>query len=135
MTNAERVAEILKKAGTFYFLSSDGGRPKGRPFSYFDMRDGRIVFGTGTHKKVFRQIEADPRVEILAPMGGKFLRYDGEVEFFEDAEFRARTMEADPFLGKLYNEKSGLKIQFFHLKNGHAEIVSAMSTDEEFDVE
>ena len=103
MTNAERVAEILKKAGTFYFLSSDGDQAKGRPFSYFAMRNGRLVFGTGTHKKVFRQIEANPKVEILTPMGAKFLRYDGEIEFFEDEKFRKRTMEENPFMGKLYN--------------------------------
>lgn len=38
-------------------------------------------------------------------------------------------------MGQLYKEKTGLKIQFFHLKNSHVEIINAMTVWEEFDVE
>ena len=135
MTNAERISDFLKQAGTFYFLSSDGDRAKGRPFSFSSMRNGRLVLSTGTQKKVYAQVLANPKVEIVATVGNRFLRYDGEVEFFDDPEFTEKTMEENPFMGKLYNEETGLNIQFFHLKNGHAEIINAMTIEEEFDVE
>lgn len=135
MTNAERISDFLKQAGTFYFLSSDGDQAKGRPFSFSSMRNGRIVLSTGTQKKIYAQILANPKVEIVAAVGNRFLRYDGEVEFFEDPEFTKKTMEENPFMGKLYNEETGLKIQFFHLKNGHAEIINMMTVEETFDVE
>lgn len=78
MTNAEKVNEFLNQAGVWYFLTTDGDQPKGRPFRFHLLKDGIIYFGTGTFKNVFRQMTANPHVEILAMHGNEFLRYDGE---------------------------------------------------------
>lgn len=50
MTGAEKVNEFLNEAGVWYFLTTDGNRPKGRPFRFHMLRDDKVYFGTGTFK-------------------------------------------------------------------------------------
>ena len=85
MTNAEKVHEFLNKAQTFYFLTTDGDQPKGRPFGFQMLVNDTLYFGCGTFKNVFKQLTANPKVEILAVNGGEFLRYDGEAKVVKDA--------------------------------------------------
>lgn len=51
-TGAERVSEFLDEAGVWYFLTTDGERPKGRPFRFHLLKEGTLYFGTGTFKDV-----------------------------------------------------------------------------------
>lgn len=135
MTNAEKVNEFLDKAGVWYFLTADGDRPKGRPFRFHLLKDGRIYFGTGTFKNVWRQMRENRHVEVLAVNGGQFMRYDGEVAFDDDdaGQAMARAVLAKaPALQKVYNDETGYKLGMFHLENGHVEIRNAMAQVEAF---
>lgn len=135
MTGAEKVNEFLDQAGVWYFLTTDGDQPKGRPFRFHVLKDGVIYFGTGTFKKVFHQIEKNRHVEVLAVKNGQFLRYDGEVVFEETDDLaKAVLSKAGPALQKLYNDETGYKLGMFHLENGHVEIANAMKTLETFDL-
>ena len=44
----------------------------------------RLYFGVGEFKEVYRQMRANPRVEICAAADGGFLRYYGEAVFETD---------------------------------------------------
>lgn len=134
MTNAEKINEFLDKAGVWYFLTTDGDQPKGRPFRFHMLKDGVIYFGTGTFKHVYEQMKKNPHVEVLAVNGGNFLRYDGEVVFEDNAEMAYAVLANAPAIQKIYNEQTGYKLGMFHLINGHAEICSPMGVVEEFDV-
>lgn len=48
MTNTEKVCQFLDNAKTFYFLTTDGDQPKGRPFSFHMLADDKLYFGCGT---------------------------------------------------------------------------------------
>ena len=63
MTNAQKVSEFLRKAKTFYFLTTDGNQPKGRPFGFHMLVEDKIYFGCGTFKNVFKQLTNNPQVE------------------------------------------------------------------------
>ena len=117
----ERIADVLTKAKVFQFLTVDGDKPRGRPFSFFMVDEGRIIFGTGIHKDCYKQIQANPNVEVLAFGGGEFVRYDGEIEYVDDPAVKERAFREYDFLQKLYNENTGLVIRFFTLKNATAE--------------
>ena len=134
MTNAEKINEFLNNAGVWYFLTTDGEQPKGRPFRFHLLKDDKIYFGTGTFKKVFQQMTKNPHVEVLAVKGGEFLRYDGTVVFEEDETMAKTVLEGAPAMQKIYNEETGYKLGMFHLENGHAEICNAMKQIEEFNV-
>ncbi|MBQ7219365.1 MAG: pyridoxamine 5'-phosphate oxidase family protein [Synergistaceae bacterium] len=120
----DRVADILTKAKVFQFLTVDGNKPKGRPFSFFMVHEGRLVFGTGTHKECYRQMQANPNVEVLAFGGNEFVRIDGEAEYLNDPAIQERAFAEFSYMPKLYNPENGRVISFFTLKNATAEICS-----------
>lgn len=133
MSNAAKVHEFLNNAKLFYFLTTDGDQPKGRPFGFQMLVDDVLYFGCGTFKNVFKQLTANPKVEVLAVNGGEFLRYDGEAAIVNDEALLAKVREAIPQIMDLY-DKNGWEMGLFYLKNGHAEIRGMMDLKEEFDV-
>jgi|GEM_PF-591475 len=117
----------------FYFLTTDGDQPKGRPFGFHMLVEDKIYFGCGTFKKVFQQLSANPKVEVLAMKGDEFLRYDGTVKVVKDDALLEKVREAMPQIMAMYDQ-NGWKMGLFYLENGHAEIRGMMDLKEEFDV-
>ena len=133
MSNAAKVSEFLDKAQTFYFLTTDGDQPKGRPFGFHLLDGGTLYFGCGTFKNVFKQLTANPKVEVLAVNGGEFLRYDGKAKVVKDEKLLAKVRAAMPQIMDLY-DKNGWEMGLFFLEDGHAEIRGLFELKEEFDV-
>ena len=133
MSNVEKVSEFLDKAKVFYFLTTDGEQPKGRPFGFHLLDDGKLYFGTGTFKKCFEQLTQNPKVEVLAVAGQEFLRYDGTVKVVKDETLLTKVREAMPQIMNLY-DKNGWEMGLFYQENGHAEIRGMLDLKEEFDV-
>ena len=133
MNNAAKIHEFLNEAQTFFFLTTDGDQPKGRPFGFQMLVGDRLYFGCGTFKNVFRQLSANPKVEVLALKGGEFLRYDGRATLVKDEGLLAKVREAMPQIMALY-DKNGWEMGLFYLEDGHAEIRGMLDLKEEFDV-
>ena len=133
MTNAEKVHDFLNKAQTFYFLTTDGSQPKGRPFGFQMLINDVIYFGCGTFKNVFKQLTANPQVEVLAVNGGEFMRYDGTAKVVKDAALLSKVREAIPQIMEMY-DKNGWEMGLFRLENGHVEFRGMMDLKEEFDL-
>ena len=133
MTNLEKVDAFLDKAHIFYFLTTDGDQPRGRPFGLRILDGDRLYFGCGTFKNVFRQLTANPKVEVLALAGGEFMRYDGIATVVKDLAVLDMVRAARPEIMEMY-DKNGWEMGVFYLENGHAEIRDMMSLKEEFDV-
>ena len=133
MSNIEKVNAFLDQAKTFYFLTTGGSQPKGRPFGFHMLVDGKLYFGCGTFKNVFKQLTANPQVEVLALNGDEFMRYDGRAKVVKDDKLLAKVRELMPQIMDLY-DKNGWEMGLFYLENGHAEIRGMMDLKEEFDV-
>ena len=133
MANAEKVNEFLDKAGVFYFLTTEGTKPKGRPFGFHMLVEDKLYFGCGTFKNVFRQLTENPQVEVLAMNEGEFLRYDGTAKVVKDESLLEKVREIMPDVMGLYDKK-GWEMGLFYLEGGHAEIRGVLDLKEEFDV-
>ena len=133
MTNPEKVGEFLDKAKIFYFLTTDGTQPKGRPFGFHMMDGDKLYFGCGTFKNVFHQLTANPHVEVLAVNGSEFMRYDGTVKVVKDEALIQKVRMIMPKIMETY-DKNGWEMGLFYLEGGHAEIRGMMDLKEEFDV-
>lgn len=133
MTSAEKVHQFLNDAQVFYFLTTDGDQPRGRPFGFQMLVDDKLYFGCGTFKSVFRQLTANPKVEVLAVKGGDFLRYDGEAKVVKSEALLAKVREIMPQIMAMY-DKNGWEMGLFTLENGHAEIRGMMEQKEAFPV-
>lgn len=133
MSNIEKVNAFLDKAKTFYFLTTDGNQPKGRPFGFHMLVEGNLYFGCGTFKNVFKQLTANPQVEVLAVSGDEFMRYDGRAKVVKDDKLLAKVREIMPQIMALY-DKNGWEMGLFYLEDGHAEIRGIFEQKEAFDV-
>lgn len=133
MSNAAKVHEFLNKAQVFYFLTTDGDQPKGRPFGFQMLVNDTLYFGCGTFKNVFKQLTKNPKVEVLAVNGNDFLRYDGQAKVVEDDALLEKVREAMPQIMALYDQ-NGWEMGLFYLENGHVEIRDMGSLKEEFDL-
>ena len=133
MSNVEKVNEFLDKAKVFQFLTTDGDQPKGRPFGLHMLVDGKIYFGCGTYKNVYKQLTKNPKVEVLAVAGNEFMRYDGTAKVVKDDALLAKVREILPQVMDIY-DKNNWEMGLFYLENGHAEIRGMMDLIEEFDV-
>ncbi|MBR5753861.1 MAG: pyridoxamine 5'-phosphate oxidase family protein [Clostridia bacterium] len=134
MTNVEKVNAFLDKAGVWFFLTTNGERPKGRPFSFHLLKDDTLYFGTGTEKSTYKEFTANPQVEILAVSEGQFLRYDGTVVLVDDDELAEAVLAANPAIHTFINEEAGSRFAMFKLADGHAVLGSMKGHTEEFDV-
>lgn len=133
MTNVEKVSQFLADSKVFYFLTTDGDQPKGRPFGFQMVYDGKLIFGCGTFKNVFKQLTTNPKVEVLAFNGENFLRYDGVAKVVKDDAILDKIRELMPDIMATYDQ-NGWEMGTYYLENGHAEIRGMMDLIEEFDV-
>jgi uncharacterized pyridoxamine 5'-phosphate oxidase family protein len=86
------------------------------------LKDGKLYFGVGNHKDVFKQMQENPYVEIVALVETDFLRYYGKVVFEPDYELADAIVSGNEFLQGIYNDETGLKLAIFHLEEATAEI-------------
>jgi uncharacterized pyridoxamine 5'-phosphate oxidase family protein len=97
------------------------------------LSDGRLYFGCGTFKNVFKQLSVNPKVEVLAVKDREFMRYDGIARVVKDEQLLKKVREAMPDLMALY-DKNGWEMGLFYLENGHVEFREMMTLKEEFDL-
>ena len=103
----KEVCEFLKKCGAYYLATTDGDQPRVRPFGTAHIIDGKLEIQTGKSKNVFREIAANPKVEICAFDGGRWLRLSGELYEDDRREARAEMLDAYPELRRMYDEDDG----------------------------
>ena len=98
-----RVAEFLKKAGTYYLATADGSQPRVRPFGTVNVFEGKLYIQTGKVKDVSRQLHANPKAEICAFMGGEWVRVAGELVPDERREAKQDMLDHYPSLQAMYS--------------------------------
>lgn len=125
----EEIDDFLGEAGTFTLATLCDGKPRMRALGFKVMIDGKIFFSVGTFKEVYKQLVADPRCELLAYKGTKFLRWNGKAVFYEDDRFMKAATEAMPQVVQMY-KNMGAKLAFFTVEDGEAEFVYVDNTKE-----
>jgi uncharacterized pyridoxamine 5'-phosphate oxidase family protein len=122
LEGAQRIDEFMNEAQVFFLATVDGDKPKNRPLGFHLLKDGKLYFGVGNHKDVFKQMQENPYVEIVALVETDFLRYYGKVVFEPDYELADAIVSGNEFLQGIYNDETGFKLAIFHLEEATAEI-------------
>ena len=127
-----RIHEFLDEAGVFFLATEDGKQARVRPLGAHIEMNGKEYFTVGDFKAVYRQMEADPLVEIVAftPKDRKWLRYTGRAVFEDNEAVREKVFEALPHLRKAYSEESGRKMMIFTLEDAAARIIDMAGNEE-----
>lgn len=126
-----KINDFLAEAGVFFLATVDGDQPKLRPLGAHLEMDDKVIFGVGDFKNVYRQMVANPKVEIAAcKPDGHWLRYTGKVVFEDDPKYAEAMLDAMPDLRNIYNEQTGNKMMAFHLEDATAVDIPVMGDGE-----
>lgn len=126
-----KLNDFLTEAGFFFLATTDGSQPKLRPLGAHIEMDGKVLFGVGDFKDVYKQLVKNPLVEIAAcKPDGKWLRYTGKAVFDTDPKYADAMLEAAPNLKNVYNESTGHKLMMFHLEDATAVVINVMGPGE-----
>lgn len=121
------VYEFLKNAGVYYIATCEGDQPRVRPFGTIDVFEGALYIQTGRKKPVADQMKADPKIELCAMTGNKWIRVAAEAVLDERLEPQEHMLEAYPTLRGMYAPGDGNN-EVYRLKNVKA-VISAFGEE------
>ena len=124
----QEVYEFLKGCGVYYLATEEGDNPRVRPFGTIEIFENHLYIQTGKNKRVFKQIETNPKVEICAFKDGKWIRVSGELIPDDRIEAKKHMLDHYPELRGMYSEYDDNTIVLYFSK-GKAVISSFSETD------
>ena len=119
----QEVYEFLKACGTYYLATVEGDQPRVRPFGTIDIFEDKLYIQTGKVKDVSKEMQANPKVEICAFDGQKWIRVAGEVVRDDRVEPKKHMLDSYQNLKALYRADDD-NTEVLYLKNATATISS-----------
>lgn len=113
------VYDFLKKCQVYYLATVDGDQARVRPFGTIDMFEDRLYIQTGKVKDVSKQMQADPKVELCAFDGEKWLRVAATVVRDDRIEPKKHMLENYPDLRAMYDPEDD-NTEVLYLKDATA---------------
>ncbi|WP_392885533.1 pyridoxamine 5'-phosphate oxidase family protein [Eubacterium limosum] len=115
----QKVFDFLKKCNTYYLATTDGDQPRVRPFGTIDLFEDKLYIQTGKVKDVSKQILKNPKIEICAFDGQKWLRVQAIAVEDDRVEARQHMLDGYPELQNMYSATDD-NTQVFYLKDATA---------------
>ncbi|MBE6488598.1 MAG: pyridoxamine 5'-phosphate oxidase [Methanosphaera stadtmanae] len=131
MSDIEKVEEFLKEAGVFYLATTDKDQPKVRPLGLHILHDDKIYFGVGDFKEVYKQLQANPKLEIVANKDDQILRYYGVAKFDNNPEVMEIAWNILKDLKPLY-DGNGWNMELFYVDDATAEFRDMFNVNETY---
>lgn len=113
---------------TFHLATVDGDQARVRPFGAIDLFEGKMYLQTGKVKDVYKQILANPKVEVEGCKGADWVRITGELVPDDRVEAKKHMLDAYPGLRKMYDENDGNTIVLY-FKDATAKFESLAGKD------
>ena len=118
----EEVLEFLQKADVFYLATAEGDQPRVRPMGFVMKYKGKLYFSTNNTKEMYKQMLANPKVEICAMHSGdQILRLHGKIVYDAEYETKVKALEESELLARIYKADDG-RFTLFYLESGKAVI-------------
>ena len=109
-----KIVEELKKVRVFYVATAEGDQPRVRPFSSVTEFEGNAYICCGNFKEVYKQLSANPKVELCGMYedGTSWLRVTATV--VEDSRIEAQEAVLNDPTGpkQLYTAGDGRFVTF-----------------------
>jgi uncharacterized pyridoxamine 5'-phosphate oxidase family protein len=119
----QEVHDFLKKCNIYYLATVEGDQARVRPFGTIDLFEGKLYIQTGKSKDVSKQIAANPKVEICAFDGEKWIRVQADAVNDDRREAKQHMLDAYPMLKDRYSADDD-NTQVLYLKDAVATIAS-----------
>lgn len=128
----KEVWEFLKESGVYYLATIDNDKPRVRPFGTAEIFEDRLYIQTGKKKDCYKQIMANPNVEICAFNNGKWIRIEGKLVADDRVEAKKDMLDKNPNLRGMYNEEDDNTIVLY-FESAKAIIYSFTDAPKEID--
>lgn len=112
----EKAFEFLKTNKDVAFATVEGCKPKIRVFQIMKQQGHTLYFATSPRKEVYRQLQQNPNIELLAMRGNVSVRITGQAQFDVDDATAQEIYAANPVLPRLY--KAYTDLVYFRLSIG-----------------
>lgn len=96
------------------FATVEDGKPKIRVFQIMKQEEATLYFATSPKKEVYRQLQKNPNIELLAMEGNVSVRLWGTAVFDVSDCIAREIYDTNPVLPRLYKTYSDLV--YFRLK-------------------
>lgn len=119
----KEVVEFLQ-ANPVQYLATVGrdGKAKCRPFMFCFEKEGKLWFCTNSTKNVYKDIKANPEIEVsVSSPEYAWIRLNGKAVFENNMEVKEACM-LNPIVKGQYNEASNPIFEVFYLENAKAVI-------------
>lgn len=120
MSDALRnIEQILAETTMCFIATMDGDQPRVRAFQYQFAQDGKFWFCTAKSKDVFKQLRANPAVEICAVRQDMtWLRVSGKAVLDDDRAVKERILAEQPLIKNIYGTADNPDFTTFCLEHG-----------------
>ena len=127
----KKVVTMISEVEIFHIASIDGDKPRVRPFGFIMDFEGKIYFTTGNQKAFYRQVKANPHVEISAMLeGGRWIRLCGKAVFDGNMAAKKKAFEIYPDFKQLYGSPESETFEVFYLESPSATLYSMTAEPE-----
>ncbi|MDE6662073.1 MAG: pyridoxamine 5'-phosphate oxidase family protein [Lachnospiraceae bacterium] len=110
----KEVYDFLKECGTYYLATVEGDQPRVRPFGTIDIFEDKLYIQTGKVKDVSKQIQKNPKAELCAFNGEKWLRLEGTLVRDDRVEAKSHMLDNYPNLKAMYSaEDDNTEVLYF----------------------
>jgi uncharacterized pyridoxamine 5'-phosphate oxidase family protein len=119
----QEVYAFLKQCKTYYLATVEGDQPRVRPFGTVDIFENKLYIQTGKVKNVSKQMGINPKVEICAFDGERWIRVQAVAVADDRYAAKQHMLDAYPQLQDRYSADDG-NTQVLYLKDAVATIAS-----------
>lgn len=124
--NQAEVYAFLSANPVFHLATLDGDQPRVRGMLLYRADERGILFQTGKMRELYRQLAANPRVELSFHNGSEEdltqVRVSGTVELLEDLKLKQEIVSKRDFLKPLVEREGYDPLAVFRVTNGVASI-------------
>lgn len=108
------IVQELKKVGVFYIATAEGDQPRVRPFASVTEFDGKAYICSGNFKEFYKQISADPKIELCGtyPDGTSWLRVSAVAVEDDRIEVQQAVLDDPTGPKQLYTAGDGRFVTF-----------------------
>ena len=116
------VLAFVQENPACFIATIDGDQPRVRGFLTVLFNDGKLYFTTGTMKNVYRQLSANPNIELcyFSKDFGMTLRIAGKIEIIDDREKKQQLLNERDYLKCFNGNVDDPRVTLLRLSHGTA---------------
>lgn len=104
----EKALQFLRNHNELALATIEDNKPKIRIFQIMKQEGTTLFFCTNPKKDVWKQLQHNPNLELLASYGQEYVRCVGKAHFDVDDERQRWIFENNPVLQRLYDDYHGM---------------------------